>query len=650
MDAVVEAVPYVSAIDTTLPASADSVTLSVGNSVTVTVPPHGNPRRVAITIDDTTLRHGIAGADTAIVLSSGTIGAGPVVIRAPVDLVPLAERAVHEIPAVFRLDSLGKVHVVPSMLRSDSAMEFVALDDGAFWLGYDTVPPTIGASFGKDSIALGDSTSVSYSLRDNVVETGAYMCLLRAGQATAVCSLLVGGDSVEGKQILSRSSIPLGAWVWMEGRDTRSTARSGSRDVVVAIDTLRAVTSRQEDAYELVATPYASGRGSAHAAFQAQWGADDPRRWRAYRFDSTVFSEVVGDDTTSALGRAFWVRSRKTERSSWMAGGWTWPVSVPVPIRLAPGWNMVGNPLGFDVDWRQVRKLSGLDTLDVSGPYDFDGASQNWSMPDSTTVMPAWKGLAFLNSTGRAITLRISSIASGAFAPRPTANPAPLRISLKGSQGTQSTSRVWVGIDPSLCLGGCRNHPMPPSPGSSLKVFLPPPRGARATGPFLTDIRSSEDSTQVWTILVKGLVADDPLILDLERFGTDTASVSIHDDKANRWLPIAARMDFAVGSESSRSFKIMVGGNAAMLNSVGRLGVSARGRSLRWCIPEEMGRTRVRIEMRDPSGRMNGLLVDETMDPGSYDRDIGIVAPSGPRLIILRAGGRVQSSYFGLLR
>lgn len=639
VDLVVEALSSAVSIDTTIQPRSDSVFIGVGEGVVVVVPPREDPRRLRIRIQDSTLGRGISGADTAIVLEAGASASMPFVIRMPVGLVPSAGWIPGEVPSVYRLDSLGKVRSVSSVLRGDSTIEFVAVHDGGWWIGFDTIAPVIAAQVERDSLSSGDSARLTWSMRDNVADAAAWMCVLRAGRTSSECVSLAVGDSLEGSRHLSRGAMPLGAAVRLVGRDARSVVETPWRDIVVAIDTLRAAEARQEDRYELASFPYGTASRRAHELFSSQWGGADPGRWRAYAYDSASYAEILAGDTLTSLARAFWVRSRKASRVSWVAGGWTWPVSVPVALALRPGWNMVGNPFAFDVDWKRALELSGIDTMDLSGPYGFDGARQEWILPESSSTLRAWKGAALLNSSGRALVLRIPSVAPELFAARAAARILPVRIAVRSAQESRTSARVWMGIDPS-CSGGCRSHPMPPSPGKTLGLHLMAPRGA-----LLADVRGVTDSAQKWTIQVEGLVRDVPLVLEAERSGTDTSlPILVRDDKADRWHRLAHRMEFAVGGESKRTFTFLAGGDLSLLGRGGPFALQARGRTVRWCIPPEMGRTNVRIELRDPAGRRTELLLDETMDAGSYVRELVIPATSSPSVVVLRAGGRVQSA------
>jgi hypothetical protein len=281
-----------------------------------------------------------------------------------------------------------------------------------------------------------------------------------------------------------------------------------------------------------------------------------------------------------------------------------------------------------------VRGLSGLDTLAIRGPYRFDGASQGWTIPDTTMSWPAWQGVAVHNSTGHALRILVPSIPSGEFAPRSAPKGPNLRFSVRASQVGDTTAPIWGGFDaPS-------SHPLPPSP-TALRVFLAAPTGSNTPIPFFVELRPYSDTGSIWSIHVDGLRSRAPLVLDLARSGTDTATpLWVLDDKSGRWLPFASRMDFAVGEETRRDFQILAGTSPGNQNPTRRFGLRNHGRDLAWSLPDELGRTRVKIDVFDLRGRRLRTFVDEEMDPGSYARGFELATPTSQVIVVLSAGGR----------
>jgi hypothetical protein len=381
--------------------------------------------------------------------------------------------------------------------------------------------------------------------------------------------------------------------------------------------------------------------GRVHDAFVQQFGPADPTRWRVFRSDSTSFEEVLPTDTAATNGTGCWLRTRRKPLFLWTAGCWTSPVSSSVPIALKPGWNSVGNPYGFDIAWSQVRKQSNLDSLAVYGPYAFDGAGKSWSIPDTATVWKAWSGAVMLNSSGRKITFNVPGIAFVPASARVAGVGASgFRIGLRGWQRSDDTARLWMGIASAMDVAP-RNltHPLPPVPGRELVMAIP---AARAGGaPLFADTRPPSDSGARWTIDVSGLRADTPLTIDLAKTGSDTTTqVWILDVKSSRWLEYEPRMSFAVGSETTRQFMILAGAAPQSILDLSKFGIASRSHGISWRIPQDMGRTRVRIDFYDIEGKILLRLVDEEMDPGAYSRDFSMPFPTQRSIAVLRAGGR----------
>ena len=632
----------VAPLDTVLTAGSDSVVLAVGSGIDAIAPSRTNTRHIAIGIKDTALGAGFEVSIASIKVGTVSADTTSLPIQIPLANLPASVRAALGAPSVFVRDSTGAIREAQMVQGPDSTVEFYARNGGQYWLGYDTLPPKVVSSLNKDSVSLSDSVGISYQMKDNVSDAQAYLCLIRAGETSPRCSLLVHSDSVSGTVQIPRSLIPLGAQVWIEGRDSRNVARSAQKDVVVQFDTIQASFAREEDKYDLLSMPY-TARGNVYDAFKREFGAPDPTKWRVFRSDSTGFKEVLATDTANSSWSGYWVRTRKLPLVPWLAGGWTLPASVPVQISLKPGWNMVGNPFDFDVGWSQVKTLSGLDTLQVYGPYSYDGADKTWSVPDTFQTWRAWTGIALLNSTGRTVTLDVPSIPPSASSARAMAASTQFRLGIVGWQKANDTARVWVGIDPAAAAGMNKyDNPVPPIPDRILAMTLPARNGA--AGSLFTDVQPPADTGVVWTVHVSGLLPKVPLNLQLSKIGSDTAlPIWVLDVKSGRWIEYQPQMNFAVGSETQRDFQVRASLTAPPNLDLSRFGLENRAGALSWYIPQSMGRTRVLINFYDLRGRIVFHFVDEAMDPGAYTRAIGARLPRTEMIAVLRAGG-LQSS------
>jgi autotransporter-associated beta strand protein len=631
-------------LDTLLAAAADTAKLVVRGTVGILAPPRVQSRRVMAYLLDSLLGRGIRGADTALIVGASTTFQESLLVRMPLSLVPVGKRLPSERPQVFRLDGAGKIQLVASAWGTDSLARFSATSSGPYWLGYDTAAPRVSLVIDRDSLGSGQSAKAEATLKDNVSSTSLELCLLLPGSLGAVCTPGGVGDSVVGAQTLGRSNIPLGATIFARATDSRQSTRSDSTDLVVFLDSLASPDPRLEDKYELLSLPYVASPGSAIGAFRRLWGPPDARRWRAWSWDSSGFAEVLDGDLRSLAGSAWWIRSRGAPRTWGVASTWTWPLSKPFETTLEPGWNLVGNPFAFDVDWAAVRRLSALDSLGVVGPYLRDGASGTWIFPDPSGLLPAWSGAAVHNPRSEPVVVRFPSRPNPAVAARTAAEAGWAGVSLRWTQGDRVSSWVRVGLIAEDAGMAPRLVPMPPAPEHSLVGWI---EGRSA---LLGDLRLDRGGDNQWALRLEGIRSDAPLVLETVREGSDTAlAIQLRDGVTGGWTALAPRMELREGA-GTRSYVLAIGGPSRLTRPGGGLAVGVRSGTLEWTLPTESGRTRVRIELRDLSGRVVSVPVDEVMDPGSYRRSLGVPRASRARLVVLRAAGVYRSSHFADLR
>lgn len=142
-------------------------------------------------------------------------------------------------------------------------------------------------------------------------------------------------------------------------------------------------------------------------------GEYDDTVWRFFRWNNGGYQEVSGANLET--GRAYWLHHRSSGVHFEIGTGETIDTGNPFQITLNPGWNDIGSPWLFDVDWGEILTASGLTGTQVAGVYTYNGS--DWGLPAVGQDVPVWRGVSVYNRTSGSLTLQIPPVdASAALA------------------------------------------------------------------------------------------------------------------------------------------------------------------------------------------------------------------------------------------
>jgi hypothetical protein len=137
-------------------------------------------------------------------------------------------------------------------------------------------------------------------------------------------------------------------------------------------------------------------------------GSDyNPYQIRLFRWDGNLndgqggYSEYP-DIPRLEPGISIWGISLASE--SMQIDGTPTDTGKDFPLILSPGWNQIGNPFPFIVNWNQVTVVGDQDL--VEPPWMFDGAY----LP--STLLHPWQGYFVYNNSAQAVTISIPPHAS----------------------------------------------------------------------------------------------------------------------------------------------------------------------------------------------------------------------------------------------
>ncbi|MBN2089617.1 choice-of-anchor D domain-containing protein, partial [candidate division KSB1 bacterium] len=123
----------------------------------------------------------------------------------------------------------------------------------------------------------------------------------------------------------------------------------------------------EQNAFRMFSVPALLNQTDLKEIFTSTLGELNPKNWRVFYWENNQYLEL-GQNLISDLkpGRAFWIISKAAHQVDFDAGS-TVTRSQPFRIILQPGWNQIGNPFTFPVNWNNIKQMTPsaiwLDTL-----------------------------------------------------------------------------------------------------------------------------------------------------------------------------------------------------------------------------------------------------------------------------------------------
>ncbi len=153
--------------------------------------------------------------------------------------------------------------------------------------------------------------------------------------------------------------------------------------------------------YKMITVPLLLDDTTLDDVLGDDYGPYDPQAWRLLRWKGDDFVEYPTLDDAVRPGEAFFLVTR--DGAPYDAGaGFSVSTSLPYPIALQPGWNMIGNPFAFPVAWSDVDR----DASVVNAIAYFDGVEMVQD-PASISVLAPWEGYFVFNDSDAPVTIAI---------------------------------------------------------------------------------------------------------------------------------------------------------------------------------------------------------------------------------------------------
>lgn len=139
--------------------------------------------------------------------------------------------------------------------------------------------------------------------------------------------------------------------------------------------------------YQMFSIPYELDQKDAETNF-SEFGPYDKGKWRLFTYLLGAYKENKEGFSDLEIGSAYWLNGKDLPTPVKVGNGKVAEANQAKPflLQLNRGWNQIGNPFPFDVDWDFLRNLSENEDIGInslwqysSGSYSKTGTLKTWS-------------------------------------------------------------------------------------------------------------------------------------------------------------------------------------------------------------------------------------------------------------------------------
>lgn len=245
-------------------------------------------------------------------------------------------------------------------------------------------------------------------------------------------------------------------------------------------------------AYRLISIPNELLQNTPAAVLEDDLGSYSNTAWRLFHYQGGMFVEYThGNLEPFYPGKAFWLVTRDSVQLD-TGSGRSVTTAAPFEIILNPGWNMLGNPFAFTVDWAGVTSSGNVEK-----PVAYSGTSNEASgYRYQQTKLEPWTGYLIHNLEAVYVTLSIPpKEAASALTKAVTSkklNPLKGEWQLQihaVSEGTQDTENYLGCLQTAQTEWDSCDFTEAPPIGNYLTVTFPHPQWKRYAGDYTADFR-----------------------------------------------------------------------------------------------------------------------------------------------------------------
>jgi hypothetical protein len=270
--------------------------------------------------------------------------------------------------------------------------------------------------------------------------------------------------------------------------------------------------------YRMISVPLSMDNALVTGLFTAMLSVE----WHIFTYEQSASSNIElpaasGVHRHVELGRAYWLATRNEVELTTDPVGVSTPTEGPYEIALLPGWNQIGSPFAFAVDWDLVMvdtltSAKAESTLVIERPQRWIPSKDRYNLVaeedgERVTVLEPFEGyFIFARSP---VTLHIPPVAlpdapavvtlsQAENAPPPAAHE--WRLHIVAEAAGISDGGNYVGVRSDAVTGRDRHdiHDAPMSPGKSMSLYFPHIGWERYPGFYTTDFDADNTDGHLW--------------------------------------------------------------------------------------------------------------------------------------------------------
>ena len=218
-------------------------------------------------------------------------------------------------------------------------------------------------------------------------------------------------------------------------------------------------TGTTEADYQLIAFPLA-GSPSVGSLLE-ELGTADASQWRMFSYNGNSNSEL-GTNSTVRAGSGYWLISATVNNLSFGGGSAvTASADNPYTISLRSGWNLIGNPYNFNIDWTSVlahNVTEGIISAGDVGSIRLFNAGSGFTADGASSVLARFRGAFVFSNVSASLQIPLSARTSasgrtGTFGQKPILtediDSEEWLLSFALQAGGRSTQFNAIGMHPS---------------------------------------------------------------------------------------------------------------------------------------------------------------------------------------------------------